>query len=260
MNEIKAEIKCLNRRTPSFDQSFGWLNNEPHRTRRKAVMFKRTVIFSLAAATVAVAAVATSNVADARPGFDNGPGVRGGSPVVARPNIPGRHVNVRPGIQVRPGLTPRPIQIRPRPIVLRPGAPGRPNIRPMRCVLQPWTCRRPPVIVRPHRCITHPWLCRPIARPHFCWRHPERCARPIPTIVRYPVGVPVAAPVAAAPVVMPVRATPAAPTASGPCTCLRKTYLPNGAVLFEDVCTNESAVNPPQHAAEAPQQQQQQQQ
>jgi hypothetical protein len=29
------------------------------------------------------------------------------------------------------------------------------------------------------------------------------------------------------------------------CTCLRKTYLPNGAVLFQDVCTQESAMNPP---------------
>jgi hypothetical protein len=43
-------------------------------------------------------------------------------------------------------------------------------------------------------------------------------------------------------------------TTPGPCTCLTKTYLPNGAVLFRDVCTNESAVNPPQQAAEAPQQ------
>src|SRR5689334_5418055 len=27
------------------------------------------------------------------------------------------------------------------------------------------------------------------------------------------------------------------PRPVGPCTCLRKTYLPNGAVLFQDVCT-----------------------
>jgi hypothetical protein len=45
----------------------------------------------------------------------------------------------------------------------------------------------------------------------------------------------------------------AAPVTST-CTCLTKTYLPNGAVLFRDVCTNEAAVNPPQQAAEVPQQ------
>jgi hypothetical protein len=61
------------------------------------------------------------------------------------------------------------------------------------------------------------------------------CRRPI-HVVRggyYPVA-------AAAAVVRPVAAS---------CTCLRKTYLPNGAVLFQDVCTNESAVNPPAQAA-----------
>jgi hypothetical protein len=36
------------------------------------------------------------------------------------------------------------------------------------------------------------------------------------------------------------------------CTCLVKEYLPNGAVLFRDVCTNESAMNPPAQAADAP--------
>ena len=77
-------------------------------------------------------------------------------------------------------------------------------------------------------------------RPGYCWRHPWRCQRPI---VRYPVYPIAAAPVAAAPVAV----------ASAPCTCLRKTYLPNGAVLFQDICTNEAAVNPPQQAAEGPQ-------
>jgi hypothetical protein len=45
---------------------------------------------------------------------------------------------------------------------------------------------------------------------------------------------------------------PAVRPVAASCTCLRKTYLPNGAVLFEDVCTNESAVNPPAQAAEVP--------
>lgn len=66
------------------------------------------------------------------------------------------------------------------------------------------------------------------------------CRTPI-QVVRYgayPVAA--AAPIAVAPV-------------AASCTCLRKTYLPNGAVLFQDVCTNESAVNPPAQAAEVPQ-------
>ena len=67
-------------------------------------------------------------------------------------------------------------------------------------------------------------------RRHWCWRHRWRCHRPIP-VVRYPVVRTV-----------PVQAAAAVP---GPCTCLRKEYLPSGAVLFKDVCTNEAAVNPP---------------
>lgn len=52
-----------------------------------------------------------------------------------------------------------------------------------------------------------------------------------------------AAPVAAYAVARPVVA--------GPCTCLSKTYTPEGAVVFKDNCTNEMAMNPP---AQAPQQ------
>jgi hypothetical protein len=51
---------------------------------------------------------------------------------------------------------------------------------------------------------------------------------------------------AAAPVV-------AARPVAASCTCLRKEYLPNGSVLFQDVCTNESAINPPAQAAEVAQ-------
>jgi hypothetical protein len=47
-------------------------------------------------------------------------------------------------------------------------------------------------------------------------------------------------------------AAPSRPVASN-CNCLVKEYLPNGATLFRDVCTNESAVNPPAQSAEAPQ-------
>ena len=45
------------------------------------------------------------------------------------------------------------------------------------------------------------------------------------------------------PIVRPVPVEAAA--LPGPCTCLRKEYLPSGAVLFKDICTNEAAVNPP---------------
>lgn len=40
-------------------------------------------------------------------------------------------------------------------------------------------------------------------------------------------------------------AYPVARPVAAPCTCLVKEYLPNGAVLFRDTCTNESAVNLP---------------
>jgi hypothetical protein len=41
------------------------------------------------------------------------------------------------------------------------------------------------------------------------------------------------------------RPTGYSPRPTTTCTCLRKTYLPNGAVMFSDVCTNESAINGP---------------
>ena len=41
----------------------------------------------------------------------------------------------------------------------------------------------------------------------------------------------------AAPVVAPVAS-------SGPCTCLTKTYTPDGLVMFADVCTKEAASAP----------------
>jgi len=34
------------------------------------------------------------------------------------------------------------------------------------------------------------------------------------------------------------------PTPVPPATCLTKEYLPNGAVLFKDICTNEAAIQP----------------
>jgi len=49
--------------------------------------------------------------------------------------------------------------------------------------------------------------------------------------------------------VTPVYPVAVARPVASTCTCLVKEYLPNGAVLFRDVCTNESAVNPPAQAA-----------
>jgi len=48
----------------------------------------------------------------------------------------------------------------------------------------------------------------------------------------------------ARPVIYPV-ARPVAVSSPGPCTCLSKEYTPEGAVLFKDRCTNETAMNPP---------------
>ena len=53
-----------------------------------------------------------------------------------------------------------------------------------------------------------------------------------------PVGLVAAAPAAA----MPGPAAAQAPT-----NCLTKQNLPNGAVLFQDVCTQQSAIAPPQN-------------
>ncbi len=61
--------------------------------------------------------------------------------------------------------------------------------------------------------------------------------------VRYARPIVYAAPIAAYAVARPVVA--------GPCTCLSKTYTPEGAVVFKDNCTSEMAMNPP---AQAPQQ------
>jgi hypothetical protein len=41
----------------------------------------------------------------------------------------------------------------------------------------------------------------------------------------------------------------AAPQASAePCNCLTKQSLPDGSVLFQDICTKESAIAPPKAA------------
>ena len=39
---------------------------------------------------------------------------------------------------------------------------------------------------------------------------------------------------------------PAPQVAEGPCTCLTKQYQPDGSVVFQDICTKEGAIAPPQ--------------
>ena len=45
----------------------------------------------------------------------------------------------------------------------------------------------------------------------------------------------------------PVASTPVTtPVAKDACTCLTKTYLPDGSVVFKDVCTKEMAMATPE--------------
>jgi hypothetical protein len=66
-------------------------------------------------------------------------------------------------------------------------------------------------------------------QPHFWWHHDHR-----PWMVEESEPVRVSTPVA------PVTTVPTAP-----CTCLTKSYLTDGSVLFKDVCTKEAAVASP---------------
>jgi hypothetical protein len=81
-----------------------------------------------------------------------------------------------------------------------------------------------------HHFNRHQFAHHPNHRWHY-WRHHHHWRR-------YGWGVPVAVGVAGV----------AAYEASGPapvCTCLTKQYLDNGAVVFTDTCTNESAIAMP---------------
>ena len=82
------------------------------------------------------------------------------------------------------------------------------------------------------------WAGPKLIKPSWCFKHPWRCRAHI-HVVRYPV---VTTAVATAAISRP---------AAGPCTCLTKTYLPTGAVMFKDVCTQEVAINPPEQQAQA---------
>ncbi len=68
----------------------------------------------------------------------------------------------------------------------------------------------------------------------YGWRdRPEIVVEGAPGVVAVPAAV------QAVPV-------PAAQTAAAPCNCLIKRNLPDGSVLFEDICTKESAIAVPQ--------------
>ena len=77
-----------------------------------------------------------------------------------------------------------------------------------------------------------------------CWHRPWP---PLPPPLPWPCALARLAPVLPGP-----GATRSLARLRSTCTCLVKEYLPNGAVLFRDVCTNELAMNPPAQAAEVP--------
>jgi hypothetical protein len=84
--------------------------------------------------------------------------------------------------------------------------------------------RRPIRIVTPN----HP--------PHWNWRWRHHGYYSVPVAVGATSAVYAAAPRAPAP----------------SCTCLTKEYLPDGSLLFKDVCTNEAAMSAPAQQAEVP--------
>lgn len=75
---------------------------------------------------------------------------------------------------------------------------------------------------------------------NYGWYHGYGWRRPAVVVAGAPAAV----------VAGPAQATPAAaPASAGPCNCLTKQNLPNGAVLFQDICTKQSAIASPEEAA-----------
>jgi hypothetical protein len=82
----------------------------------------------------------------------------------------------------------------------------------------------------------------------FGWRgRPEIIVEDGPVAPPVPVAVGLSAPprVMAAPVQAMPRG-PAPQVAEGPCNCLTKQYMPDGSVMFQDICSKESAIAAPQ--------------
>ncbi len=91
-----------------------------------------------------------------------------------------------------------------------------------------------PMIARAHGLGPMQAAHKPIFNPHWHWHWHWRHFG-----WRRPIWI--------APIVAGGVATYAATTTPtyNRCTCLTKDYTPQGAVVFKDVCTNESAMNPP---------------
>jgi hypothetical protein len=74
--------------------------------------------------------------------------------------------------------------------------------------------------------------------------------RPEIIVEGQPAAMVVSAPAQSAPAYAPARsaaayAAPASQAAAEPCNCLTKQSLPDGSVLFQDICTKESAIATP---------------
>ncbi len=125
---------------------------------------------------------------------------------------------MRPGYGSRPSYYPRPITVRP-------------NFYP-RPIVRPYPVARPyPVFVRPG-----PYYVQP--RPVIVERAP--IYRPAPVVIAAPPVAVAAAPIVQqAPLVQTMTAAPVPVAAS--CNCLTKQYTPEGAVVFNDICTRETA-------------------
>jgi hypothetical protein len=187
-------------------------------------MLSRCSIFALAtvAALGATALTSTSAAAMGHGGFGGGGMSRvGGMGHVGSIGHVGNIGRVGGGTLHRPVTG---IRLPNRPvtgIVVRPPHPGRPVlgivVRPPHPGHPGW----PPIRVGCH------WH-------HHCWGGPGWIGFGGGIAVGA-VGTDYVAPVAAT---VPVRA-------EGPCTCLTKTYLDDGSVLFKDLCTKEAAIASP---------------
>jgi hypothetical protein len=164
----------------------------------------RKVIITLAAATIAVAGLATSSSSYAR-GFVGGHAFGGGGHAFGG----GGRAFGRVGPVGRIGGPVGHLRVVGGPGRIHPIFPGRPG-RPGHPIIIGW---------HPH--------------PHH-WHWVFRGGRWIDVDDVAVDTVDVA----------PVVSTPAPVSVPGPCTCLTKTYTPTGLVVFADICTKESASAP----------------
>jgi hypothetical protein len=105
------------------------------------------------------------------------------------------------------------------------------------------------VIIHPIGVFPHPvgWIPKPGPHPWppigWCgWKH-HHCGYPWPPVVIGGGGEVETGPVGVVGTTSAVVG--GVPTADAPCTCLTKTYLDDGSVLFKDICTKEAALATP---------------